>query len=249
MTIGVGAHVPEGIVLCSDMELTGNAKYKAVKDFQTSFADNGILAAIYSGSEDDMLCLWEEIERGIKKEKDAGLNINVNGARSILKQALAVVTFDKKNPFSMLLAIAKENEHSQYLRVVGNRDMPAPPWDVIGVGDCELSRFLITIMDIPNITKYQAFLWSSYIVGLAKSYVRGVGQGVRISFITPQAKIHYMSGDTFSDKMLGASAVIGGLWTDFCNLSISQEEFKKRSDAVYGSLLAIRGRIPRILGS
>ncbi len=247
MTIGVGYFGTSNIILGSDMELSGIAKYKGIKDHFAAFAPDGLIASVYAGSEDDMRCVWEEIEDRIETQKNQGASMSVRDVRVILSDSLAAVITDRKSKFQMLVGIAKNNEQPLFLRVLGKRASPAKDWEIIGVGDCELTRYLTSLLNHPNLTNYQAALWASHIISVANSFVQGVGQGIRLTVLMPRGAIQYMDGDIFSKKMDLVDSYVGGAWFDFCNVELSQDDYETKLHAFTTSILAARGGIPLVI--
>jgi hypothetical protein len=245
MTIGVGYLGLDWIVLGSDMELTGSAKYAGVKDYYKWFAgQKGVIASIYSGREDDMRCVWEELGNRIEVKEKGGLTLEQKDVRIILSESLDAVPIDRKSQFQMLVAITKQEKEPMFLRVLHKRVSPATSWEIIGRGDCELSRYLTSWMKT-DLTQYQAVLWSTHLVNTAKSFVQYVGQGIRISVIKG-GTVAYMDGDIFSQKLAMMDAYIGGLWRDFCNLELSQQEYEMRLQAFTIGACGARGGIPKL---
>jgi hypothetical protein len=247
MTIGVGYLGTDWIFLGSDMELTGVAKYPGLKDYFKWFDEQkGLAAAVYSGIEDDMRCVWEELGKRIQLKENSGIKLEPNDVRAILSESLTLVITDPKSQFQMLVAITKPAHQPVFLKVFRKRISPATSWEVIGA-DCELTRYLISFMRADP-TKYQALLWGTHIVNTACSFAQYVGQGIRLS-IVKDGRVEYVDGDIFSRKLSTMDAYIGGLWFDFCNAEMPQQEFEARLQAFTSSILTLRGGIPKILTS
>ena len=245
MTIGVGFLGTDWIVLGSDMELTGTAKYAGLKDYYRWFDEQkGVIAAVYAGLEDDMRCLWEELRTRIEAKEKSGLKLEQKDVRAILSESLDAVTIDRKSQFQMLVAITKQEKQPIFLRVFHKRVSPATSWEIIGRGDCELSRYLTSWMKT-DLTKHQAVLWSTHIINMAKNFVQYVGQGIRLS-VVKDGRVACMDGDIFSQKLSTMDAYIGGLWLDFCNVELSQQEYEMRLQAFTSSVCGVRGGIPKV---
>jgi hypothetical protein len=251
MTIGVGFfHSDTAVVLGSDMEATGGGtlKYPIIKDYFKWFdKESGIIAAVYSGQESDMKLIWEQI--GSRIEANGRVfpvkPLEVSGARRIVEESVSQVIGKRKDTkFEMLVGISKENQHI-FLKVFEKTIWPGERWEIIGWGNNELSRYLVSFMS-GTVTVYQALLWTAHIIGTARRFVQYVGQGTRLSVIA-NGKVAYFDGEMYSDKIATAENNIADLWCKFCNLDAPQEEFKKASEALCASLLAIRAGFPKTL--
>jgi hypothetical protein len=253
MTIGIGYNTERGVVLGSDMEMTGVAKFKGNKHYFKYFdSSQGVMAAVFSGVEDDMRCVWEELEEHVDtapKEKP----LDVLGARNALTQALGKVIKDENSRFQMLVGIGHpENEpaifnKTEFFRVSGVRVVPANSWEIIGAGDCELNRYLTSVMDARYIGLYQALLWTAHAIRLSNSFVQGVGQGIQITIVRRDGKLHSLDGELFAPKMSELESSFAGLWADICDLEMPQEEFKQRLKNFSDAVVRNRELLPKVL--
>jgi len=247
MTIGVGFSGPNYIILGCDMEMTGVAKYPGIKDYFKWFArDSGVIAAIYSGNEDDMRCVWEEVEDRIDAKEKESASLEIKDVREILAESLAVVITNRKSTFQMLVAISKDTEGQiQFLRVFGKRVSPAKSWEIIGKGDVELTRYLAHLMP-RNVNQHQALFWTAHIINTANKFVQGVGQGIRLSVVSP-ARVHHLYGSLFTEQLAIAESQIAGIWMNLCNIELSREEFSKYCQSFAVVISELKGNIPRVL--
>jgi len=246
MTIGVGYLGNSNIILGSDMELTGVAKYPGTKDYFTMFKEHGFVAAVYSGDEDDIRRVWQRVENKIKAGQKVGVLEGLD-VRRYIEETLASTITDKKSQFQMLVAIVGEEESPIFLRTFGKHTSPARGWEIIGRGDCELTRYLTGLMNHPSLTDYQAAIWAAHVINVANSFVQGVGQGIRLSVVYRDGRIQYMDANIFAEKTAEADRYVGGMWFDFCNTAISQEEYDMRLRAFTSRISAVRGGVPKIL--
>jgi hypothetical protein len=249
MTIGIGYFGPAGVLLGSDMELTGVAKYRGSKQFRLTFNKNrGCIGAIYSGAEDDMRCVWEEfVEENIRSGP-----VSFTGVRNALAVALkrAITTKESKQKFQMLVGVGHPSEEffgreNAGWRIWGTRITPAKNWEIIGSGDCELTRYLSSMMDIYP-TPHQAALWVAHILNLSNSFSQNVGQGTEISWIRNTGKIERLRNHSYARRMEQAEGEISSLWADICDLDMSDEEFSQNVADCCRRLAEIRSHIPRM---
>ncbi|MGO9641301.1 MAG: hypothetical protein ACLP1Y_08370 [Candidatus Acidiferrales bacterium] len=243
MTIGVGYLGPDWVVLGSDMELTGVAKYKGVKDYFKWFdGQKGVLAAVYAGVEDDMRCVWEELKNRMEAKENSGEMLGSADVRVILAESLSSVIVDAASEFQMLVAITAREKPASFLRVLGKRVSPATSWEVIGRGDCELSRYLMDCMKV-GLTKQQASLWATHIISTAISYVQGVGQGIRLS-VVQDGRVERVGANLFSQYLAEMDGYVAGLWFELCNLDTSPNTFSERLQAFTTAISKVRDKIP-----
>ena len=231
----------------SDMEITGMAKYKGNKDYHAYFNNGGVIASVYSGLEDDMRCVWEELENRMGLSKSQGGALQIRDLRQLLAESLGAVITSKKSLFQMLVGIVKVGEQPLFLRVHGKRISPAKEWELIGAGDCELTRYLTSLMHYTNLTNQQAALWASHIVSTANLFVQSVGQGIRLSILDPRGTVHYMDGTMFSKSTDIIDKFIGHMWSIVCNLNISEDQCAKLLQEFSAQVLAARKKVPTIM--
>lgn len=242
MTIGVGYFSNPRIILGCDMEITGVAKYTGNKDNYKWFDnENGVIASVYSGKEDDIRNVWEHLAEKIQERNDNGDTLGVKGVRTILEESLDAA---KSKDFRMLIGITKHGDTPSYLRVTYRTPAPAQNWEIIGGGDVELSRYLVDLMNHPMLTAEQAILWGLHIIKTASSYVQGVGHGIKMNVIE-EGRVYGFGPDLFLTQLRTFEDYIAGLWSDFCNLSLSESEFKLSVDAFRIGTLALKEKLPR----
>lgn len=244
MTICTGYFSDPKIVLGSDMEITGAAKYKGNKHHYKWFdKETGVVVSVYSGLEDDIRNVWERLTEQIEDRDNKNEQIGVGGARKVLEESLKLV---KGKRFRMLVAITKEGERPCYLRAAYRTTSPAKNWEIAGGGDVELARYLVGLMDHGTLTVGQAALWSIYIIKTACSYVHGVGQGIRLT-IVEDGRLHHVNGDILEDKLSVFEDYISGMWFDFCNLTMADAEYKQRLENVSNAAAVLKGKLPKHL--
>jgi hypothetical protein len=243
VTIGVGYLGQDFVLLGSDMEITKTAKHRARKDFQKWFNDEkGIIAAIYSDSENDMRCVWEQIENELKATKNV---LNAWNVRDILQKSLNIVINDPANSqFEMLVVISLEGEAPMFLRISRNKIAPAKDWELIGGGDVELSRYLTNLMNFGrSLNQSQAVLWGTYIIETASDFVQGVGQGTSL-LVFKDARLHRVSGNVFGPMMKTLEVYISNLFRDFCNLELPEGDFEVLIQNLPKAITQLRGCMP-----
>ena len=247
VTIGVGYYEGDHLILGSDMELTSAAKYKGTKDYHAYFGSASTVAAVFAGTEDDMRCVWEDFQKRINTELLTQKSLDIEDVRSLLSSALSANITDPKSKFQMLVGIAKEDRHTQFFRVFRKRIVPARGWEIIGYGDSELARYLTSQMSHTSLTPYQAVLWTAHIINIANRFVQSVGQGIRITVLNQRAQMQYLDGEMFAHVMDTMDKNIAGMWFDFCNETLSKDEFIRRQTAFDLAAYRLRDQIPKAI--
>jgi hypothetical protein len=246
MTIGIGFTCDEGLVLGSDMEMTGGGtlKYKGMKDYFGFFDDDqGAIGAVFSGVESEMRNVWEKFEENVSNQPKAS---GIKGTRKSLEDAVENAIGKKKSNFEMLTGLSKRGEKSVLLKTFGNKVYPCGRWEVIGYGNCELSRYLIQAIDHPDNSLPQALLWTAHIINTACQFVQYVGQGVRLTVVR-DGHVEYLDGTILTKHLEQIETSIRDIWFDTLNVSLSQDEVKKRLDTSSERILNARGRIPVLI--
>jgi len=252
MTIGIGYLTNDAVVLGSDMELTGVARFKGHKHFIQYFDKNkGVAIAIYSGLENDIRCVWEEFEERVKREAQRALT--VPEVRKFLAAALKEVLGNRKSHFQMLVAIAHPDHNPNFFgdpqpaffRVHGSRITPAKDWEIIGAGDCELTRYLTQVMS-RELEPRQAALWMTHIIGLSNKLVPTVGQGIRIISISGAGKFQVADGSPYAQKLDELDEVFAELWADLYEPYLSEEQLEGRIKSFVKDAMRIRKETVRI---
>jgi hypothetical protein len=250
MTIGIGFLDAEEILLGSDMEMTGGGtlKYRGSKDHWGWFdGEDGTIAAVYAGLENDMRAVWEKLEEGIYARQSDTSVIGVKGVREVLEHAVDEVIGKKKSSFEMLVGISKKQELPLFLKVFGNRVVRADRWELIGYGNCELAHYLLQMFDErgPN-TLPQAVLWATHIISTANHFVQYVGQGIRL-LVVANGQLHLMDGDMFTQRLAEIERRIAGIWFDACNTKLSPEELKAALDRGITGIISASGSFSSLM--
>ena len=190
-----------------------------------------------------MRLVWEQVTSRI--EASNNVQLDVSGARAIVESSVDHVIGKRKGTkFEMLVGISKGKQHI-LLKVFEKTVSPAGRWEIIGWGNNELSRYLVSFMS-GRVTMHQALVWTAHIIATAREFVQYVGQGTRLSVIV-KGRVNHCDGEIYSDQTTRAEADIAELWCQFCNLDAPQEEFGKAAQALCANLSTIRGKLPKIL--
>jgi len=249
MTIGIGFQCYQGVLLGSDMELTKVAKYKGRKHFFKHFDGvEGRIFATYAGLEDDMRCVWEELENGIE-EAEKVKPLTLKGARTVLEEAIRKVIRDKKSSFQMLVGMGHSKNDAfigppTFFRCHGPRLVPGRNWEIIGAGDCELTRYLTDLIHPPNPNLQQAALWAAHIIRISNSFVQTVGQGIQLTAIGFDGNYEIFNADGWMPQLKDMESLVGRLWTDIYDTTLPQDEFEENIQNILELIVKKRKLLP-----
>jgi hypothetical protein len=83
------------------------------------------------------------------------------------------------------------------------------------------------------------------VIGLANRFVQGVGQGIQLTLIQ-DGRRYLTDAGIYSQTITELEDAFDGQWSDVCDLSIGEEEFKLRLKAFEEALLRIHEVLPRL---
>jgi hypothetical protein len=253
MTIGIGHFGPAGIFLGSDMELTGVAKYRGSKQYKAYYdyelpkaIVKGCVGAVFSGIEDDMRRLWEDFRERLGEVETK----EFSEIKDLLSRSLKTIITSRNSKFQMLVGAAHPGEdlfdrETKGWRVLGNTLSPAQNWEVIGSGDCELSRYLTDSMNWPHLKPQQTAIWMAHILNLSNQFSQQVGQGSEIMWLQNTGKIRSLKTPYLAKLASEIENEISTLWAEICEVDVKEEEFNPLVRSTFESLISIRAKIPK----
>jgi hypothetical protein len=197
MTIGVGFVCQDGIVLCSDREMTGpnGYKYQETKILRSTNRKRTI-AFSYAGYPDEAKAMFRKVCEGLDHEFASGI-FDVSRARTALErifndrlskglQALMVVSWDGAVP---------------HLFKAWERTITDPVSDLIGWGDSSVIRYLGDILlNRPAFKSKEAEVIGAYLIFVATRFVGKCGGGMDIVTIEGPGKLSEHQGDLFPNQ-------------------------------------------------
>jgi hypothetical protein len=180
VTIAVGALTPEGIVLCSDSQITGTGyKYSDKKLFsidtcgRTSFS----LGLAYSGDPQKITRIYEQMNDHLTQD----IEVDAEYVRSSFEAALsnarnAIVTHSDPD-IDVLCGFVPDKGNPVLFTGKNGIVSETAKWTVLGVGDASLTRYLQKLLPInrglqDNAT---ALVISAYVIKQASDYIDGCG--------------------------------------------------------------------------
>jgi 20S proteasome alpha/beta subunit len=176
MTIGVGFRCPEGVVLCSDRQITssGGHKYEERKIFRASTPDYQLMFS-YAGFPDAARMMFRKVLDNLSEHlpQEKGRFAH-DKCRSILERVFE----DKQSGNLQTLIAFKYQHHPVYLFKTWETAITDGLFEYIGSGDGSAIRYLYDMLLTDGMMKIdEAEVIASYIVSVASRYVDGCGGG------------------------------------------------------------------------
>jgi 20S proteasome alpha/beta subunit len=186
MTIALGFNCIDGIVLCSDTQMTARAaamKYNQSKICSiNSFGEEqrSTIAITYAGDPDIMNSFFEHVNEALQQSKE---KITLSLVRTTIQQALQAVherSLDINTEFiDVICGVSIGGRKTEKALYVGKRTTLYEEHRIAiaGIGDSSLFRFLADMLPITDLhlTTENALLLGTYIVEQAKSFIDGCG--------------------------------------------------------------------------
>jgi hypothetical protein len=178
VTIALGFHCPDGIVLCSDTQITNEAafKYYEPKIFPIeSGPDTGPWAVVltYAGNTEQMKLVYERLRPELYT---SGQVPTLKFVREAYEAVLAKAYKQFKSRFNLATLCAISIPGERNLLLVSKNDLVRESSaECLGVGDSSLIKYLTAFLLPLIFSTNHATLAGSYIVKQAKAYVDGCG--------------------------------------------------------------------------
>jgi hypothetical protein len=194
MTIALGFFCMDGVVLCSDSQVTtpGHMKYHESKIRAVSWMSeeaNWTVGLTYSGDPDVMRSLFDKMNDALSAQ---GSTLTQPFVVETLQQALIEVHTNSANIdteyVDIICGIVINGESSMYVgkRTTLHRERGAA---ILGVGDSSLSRFLVSTLPVSRMFSQMpvdtktAQLLGVYIIEQAKLFIDGCGGDTYVTTI------------------------------------------------------------------
>jgi hypothetical protein len=204
VTIALGFLCPDGIVLCSDRQITDSTaglKYQKRKLSWMTGTYGGIhfeLASAYAGDPESAKIIRTEIAerfgREVSKSKELGFQPK---ARKTLERI-----FNTKNTkyLQMLIGIRFHSGELCLFKTSGKKVVEGRT-EYIGSGDSSALRYLADFL-LPTFisTVFEAHVLGSYLVSVANRYVDGCSGGPDIYTIAKDGGRNHLVGEVFLDE-------------------------------------------------
>jgi 20S proteasome alpha/beta subunit len=194
VTIAVGMHTPEGIILCSDSQITGAGyKYPDKKVFSirpTPGKAEWSVGLTYSGDPQKMTRIYEQMKDYLSR---LDIDINSGYVRSSFETVLsearnAIVTHSDPDIDALCGFIDKSGNPTLFTGKNGVVSETAK-WTILGAGDASLTRYLQKVVPISRIQSDIAtgLVVCAYIIKQATEHIDGCGGDLQVCILRPNA--------------------------------------------------------------
>jgi 20S proteasome alpha/beta subunit len=249
MTIGVGFNCKNGVVFCSDSQITvaGGLKYNEKKILTIEQGDHS-LAFCYAGSPEIMKLFYEKMSEEffcytqdlyILEPFQTGSYWNET-VRGKAEQALQEIykKHGKSRQLELLFASYSKNFGVSFYRASMTLIRQAALAEAIGVGDSSILRFLADLFVRSDMSIQQALVLGCYMVAKAKTYIDGVGGPTQAFFMTDSGKMRSMQMDVWEEPstLLSVESGLSDLMYAVTKENKSREELNIALDKFRHSL-------------
>lgn len=177
VTIGIGLLCNDGVVICSDRQVTNSGGFKYSKrKIYTTGRTNCMLLFSYAGDPDAAEVIYQKVQKAIPeitKQKPSTVGVSPDHTRDVLEkvyknkhskelQTLLAVQIDKYPPFLLKTSGTKV--------IVGSAEY-------IGVGDCSALRYLSDFIFPRSLNVFEGVTLGDYLVFVANRYIDGCSGG------------------------------------------------------------------------
>ena len=187
MTIAIGFRCPEGIVLCTDRQITdygSNYKYSEQKIYPI-VGRNWCVACAYAGYRNIMKAVQTKFERRLNSETNPNLDFIENCLTGILAEVKKVNRKQVESQQMFCAMSAPEGERLLQFQADLASEVSNGQWEVLGAGDSSLIRYLIDVTGVrrARMSASQALLIGFYMVSKANTYIPGCKDGPDLAFV------------------------------------------------------------------
>jgi 20S proteasome alpha/beta subunit len=212
MTVGVGFLCQDGVVLCSDRQMTCEGfKFEESKIFH-SYTSSLRFIFSYAGDPDAAKVMFRKVRLGLREKFDPAKQVFPTDKTREIIEILEKIFFDETaRGLQTLIGISADNWHPILLRT---QDMNVVDGYVehIGLGDSSALRFLASFLTQEANTVDEATVLGSYIISVANRYVNNCGGGPDVTVLRNDGGVSQGSGGIFPDqehRFLHCEAEIG----------------------------------------
>jgi 20S proteasome alpha/beta subunit len=223
MTIALGIQTPDGIVLCSDSQLTV-PQYMKYSDSKIRIIENGeewSVALTYSGDPERMNRIYESMRQSLLTDPKQE-TINADYVRNCFGESLADVRqsiIHSYENIDVMCAFSRKMTHEEELRSTnaglylfsgknGVVTQPKNEFSILGAGDSSLTRYLENLLSSfgQSYMEYlTALVIGVYIVEQAKKYVDMCGGDLQVCVL----RCGYKPLFRFNPEILNRIAELG----------------------------------------
>ena len=247
MTIGVGFVCEDGVVLCSDNQITypTNHKYYECKIYPHSIP-GGRIAFTFAGNPNVMKMFDGKFKAAIQMAPTPHTASQIQDAVETVLGLMDIVDSDPDG-LHMLCAIALQTPEVRLLKTERKAVTEVPKFDYVGVGDSSLLRYLAPLMAQPDsYTCDQAIGLGVCLVLQAKRYIDGCGGDTDVAILRGNQKdnLRFRSGHSMEQVFLRLEQLLNRVVTDLFDIRKTTDEF---GESVEHLAKALKGYRPSIM--
>lgn len=204
MTIALGLWCDDGIVLCTDSQITvdGGLKFNA-KKIHTLHGDSWVAVLAFAGSADLMKLVDEMLYPKLLYSAKDHIGIKwADHVRENLTRVMKTVCTANRGRHIEVLCATSDSERGQGLwRARDTLVTDCETAECLGVGDSSVLRFLSDLFVRPGMRLLEALVLGCYMISKANTYIDRCGGPIQCTFITSWGKYQEVDTDAFSDSL------------------------------------------------
>jgi hypothetical protein len=250
VTIGIGFLCEDGVVLCSDTQITYPANHKYYETKLYRHSSRGWYAAFtYSGNPNLMKSFNGKFDGAMKLVPPPYSCAKIQDAIETVLNLMDVVDSDLDG-LQMLCGICVAPEFS-FLKTDRKIVCLASGMEYVGVGDSSLLRYLAPLLvQTRDYTTSQAAMLGNFLVMQAKRYVDGCGGDINGIVLKNDGKaLWYSHTDQIEQRLLVLEYMLGRVATCLFDGRFSEGEFNEKIDELTSAIKNFRKeQIPLVSG-
>jgi 20S proteasome alpha/beta subunit len=200
MTVAVGLWCDDGLVFCTDSQITvtGGLKYPAKKIFNYSYR-NWAVSMAYSGSPEMMGLIDEKFYGEMLNPKYDDDECWEDNVRSVIEKVLhQVIKKHKRHHIELLCGTMMGADIQGLWRTQNTLVVDAEIGECIGVGDSSVLRFISDVLVQPRMTITEGIVIACYMVSKAITYIDGC-DGPLQATVLADGKYYELDMDKFGE--------------------------------------------------
>jgi hypothetical protein len=235
MTIGIGIKCSDGVVLCTDTQMTvsGSHKFYERKIFSIPLINRrGWVSLSYSGDPDLMNMFQGKFSPIVRSDiYNATVASILQTLEDVLNHMEAAIASSVAAGYGlyMLCGVTTENETPTLIKTSNQIVSVVDYYAYVGAGDSSLLRYLTTVLfPPPELSMRAANMLAVYLVTQAKAFVDGCGGDTDISTLLPGGRLHTRDQGiayTYEQRLLAVQHALNTSIRSLCDEGRRKERF------------------------
>ena len=232
MTIGVGFLCEDGIVLCTDNQITWPESHK---DYQCKISshlkEHWVMMNTFAGDPDLANSFNGKFRDAMERVPAPYTIAKIQDVIETVLSSLSVLD-DHPTDLSTLCGIVIPNKEMRLFRTTGRVVSEVADYSYIGVGDSSLLRHLGQLVSPVQIYPRRvehAYMLGIYLVLKAKAHIDGCGGDTDVYILRPTGQLEARSGEFHNTEqhLLGIESKVRRVAACFFDKRISAADFDK----------------------